>query len=475
MSQLYEYVAPPALPELSTSARSTSGATPSLPLNDVPELLFRAPTWAGLTRLVARASATDAPKAAVSASGELRRCQHMLHAAGIARNGAALATADDIKRAIQAACASTGRPIDVESIPLGETREQVLVAGQELLLEINLAAGTVESAKVEVPEMLCPAEYRAAGEHIVLESIRRRDVDGLTRALHQIVLLDEVVAAKIAAVPWSMTVLTNDLVKLASGTAMNPNAGCGAVRVNEERLGISLQYFAPPRAMILGQPPRIGDKGVCALHLTWIKTSSEHPFLSTISSTFLESNGTFRDLGVDPTTVRAAYQWTCELDPPLPVSPATLASLQSVAECTAVTDATLTLEDLVGVATAARAPTSHAPPAPAACQLRSLSFGAPGALPAIISALRPQAALNHFLRDLNASPGVTNVRVDFPAVDWVIGDLPVRVAVEHREGAIDWTVACARDAPVVARMRDVVGAAGEAGMLVRWCVERGIV
>ncbi|KNE68880.1 hypothetical protein AMAG_13518 [Allomyces macrogynus ATCC 38327] len=474
MSQLYEYVAPPALPESSTSARSTSGASPSVQLDDVPELLFRTPTWAALTRLVARAPAADAPKAALSASGELRRCQHMLAAAGIARNDAALAAAYDIKRAIQAACASTGRQFDVESIPLGEKREQVLVAGQELLLEINLAAGTVESAKVEVPEMLCPAEYRAAGERIVLESIRRRDVEGLTRALHQIVLLDEVVAAKFAAVPWSMTVLANDLVKIASTTEMNPNAGCGAVRTNEERLAISLMYFAPPRAMILGQPPRVGEKGVCALHLTWTKASSEHPFLSTISSTFLENNGTFRNLAVDPTTVRAAYQWTCELDPPLPVSPATLATLQSVAECTTVTDAAFTLEDLVGVATVVRAPTSHAPPA-AACQLRSLSFGAPGALPAVIAALRPQAAFNHFLHDFDASSVATKVRTVFPAVDLVIGDLPVRVAVEHRDGAIDWTVACARDAAVVSRMRDVVRTAGEAGVLARWCAERGIV
>ncbi|KAJ3374842.1 hypothetical protein GGF31_006740 [Allomyces arbusculus] len=476
MSQLYEYVAPPALPEVSTSTRSASGAAPSAPLDDVPELLFRAPTWAALTRLVARAPADDAPKAALSASGELRRCQHMLAAAGIARSDAALATADDIKRAIQAACASTGRPFDVESIPLGETREQVLVAGQELLLEINLAAGTVESAKVEVPEMLCPAEYRAAGERIVIESIRRRDVDGLTRALHQIVLLDEVVAAKIAAVPWSMAVLANDLGKLALGTGMDPNAGCGAVRANEERLGISLQYFAPPKAMILGQPPRIGDKGVCALHLTWTKALSEHPFLSTISSTFLDNNGTFRALAVDPTTVRAAYQWTCDLDPPLPVSPATLAALQSVAECTTVADAAFTLEDLIGVATAARAPTSHAPPAAAACQVRSLSFGVPGALPVIVAALRPQAAFNHFLRDLDALSGVTSVRVDYPAVDLVIGALPVRVAVEHRDGAIDWTIACGpRDSTVVARMRAVVLAAGEANVLARWCVERGIV
>ncbi|KNE69420.1 hypothetical protein AMAG_13780 [Allomyces macrogynus ATCC 38327] len=199
MSHLYEYVAPPALPEASTSTRSTASATPAT-LDDVPELLFRAPTWAGLTRLVARAPAADAPKAAVSASAELRRCQHMFSAAGIARNGAALSAGADIKQAIQAACAATGRPFDVESIPLGEAREQVLVAGQELLLEINLAAGTVESAKLEAPEMLCPAEYRDAGEHIVLETIRRRDVDGLTRALHQIALLDEVVAAKITAV-----------------------------------------------------------------------------------------------------------------------------------------------------------------------------------------------------------------------------------------------------------------------------------
>ncbi|KNE69421.1 hypothetical protein AMAG_13781 [Allomyces macrogynus ATCC 38327] len=158
--------------------------------------------------------------------------------------------------------------------------------------------------------------------------------------------------------------------------------------------------------MILGHPPWIGDKGVCALHLTWAKASRERPFLSTILSTFLENNGTFRDLTVDPTTVRAAYQWTSELDPPLPV------------KCTTVTDAAFALEDLVGVATAVRAPTSHAPPA--ACQLRSLSFAVPGALPAIIAALRPQAAFNHFLRDLNTSSGVAGVRANLLVQWWQV-------------------------------------------------------